>query len=883
MSGSTPSLRSGAVALLEREAELSTLQARRAAAAHGCGGLVVVNGEPGAGKTSLVRAFVDATDGFDRVLWGACDPLSTPRPLGPLHDVAGLLDATVRTALTDASQSHEIFAVLFAQLATAPTLFVVDDLHWADQGTVDLLRFVLRRIGATRSLLVVALRDDEIAADHPVRGLLGDVARSADATSVRLRPLSAAAIDHLAGGRPLDAARIERLTGGNPFFVTEMLDHEALDHDGGADLPASVRDAILARTVSLDPEAWEVAHLLAVAPEAIPDHLLAALSIGLPPLRALDRAGLVRRGPRGVAFRHDLCRLAIASTIPPGGDVGLHRRMLTAWEASPTADAAVLTHHALGAGDPVRVLRYAVDAAREATRSGARRQAASLLELALERGAVVSDEQRAELLERLAMECYLVDRLDDAIAATERAMVLRRRARDAAGVSANHHALSVYHWYNADRPVAERHAAEAIAVFDAPTSGPERGEPTLGHGFALQAYLAIHLGDVEEAKRLIATAAEIGERADDPMLNVRAGLIDGICRVICGDETGRAALLAILGDVNDNYDEIYSSGWSSLTYLDVEQRRLHEAAAMFERSLPMTVERDVPVCRAWQLGSRGRMEMLRGRWDHAARDADDVLASRSAPLTRTWPLLVRGLIALRRGGERNDDLSAAWQLADRYGEPIRLLPAAAALVEQAWLTGTEEPLLATCRRLLDPPWRTGLEWARGELASWLHRLDPSFEAGELLDHVAEPFRLELTGRPADAAELWATASGPYERALCLAATGDEQDARTAIELLDGLGADAVGAKLRLALRARGVSDLPARRRPSTRTNPAGLTSREIDVLRLLDEGLTNAELGRRLFISAKTVDHHVSAILAKLQVANRRDAARAARRLGIVA
>ncbi|MET0146770.1 MAG: AAA family ATPase [Ilumatobacteraceae bacterium] len=873
--------------LLERAAELATLDAQWAQARRGRGGLAVVNGEPGAGKTSLLRAFVDAPSIDTAVLWGSCDPLSTPRPLGPLHDVAAQLDPASRAALAEAEQSHEIFSTVFTHLAASPTVLVVDDIHWADQGTVDLLRYVLRRIGSTRSMVLAALREDEVAPDHPVRALLGDVARSTDATSIALRPLSLDAITDLVGGRAVDAARIERLTGGNPFFVTEMLDQE------GDEVPASVRDAILARTASLDAEAWDVAHLLAAAPEAIPDHLLAGLSIGLPPLRALDQAGLIRRGSRGVAFRHELCRLAIASTIPPGGEVGLHRRMLTALEASPPADAAVLTHHALGAGDAVRVLRYATDAARVATRSGARRQAAALLEIALDRGAVASSDQQAELLEWLAEEYYLIDRLDDAIAAMDRAMVLRRRAGDVAGVSADHHALSVYHWYNADRDVAERHAAHAIAVFDGDHgdhdgddgddgAAPSPASVPLGHAYAMQAYLAIHTSDLDDAERLVTMAAEIGERSQDRMLSVRAGLIDGICRVIGGDETGRDAMLELLGSADDHFDEVYSSGWSNLTYMDVEQRRLGEAAAMFDISLPLTVERELPICRVWQLGSRGRLEMMRGRWDDAARDADDVLAGPSAPLARTWPFLVRGLIALRRTGETNDDIDAAWELADRYGEAIRLLPAAAALVEQVWLTGIDDARLTVCRTLLDAPFKAGLEWARGDLASWMQRLDPDLDVTALLDHVAEPFRLGLTGRHADAAARWAARSAPYEQALGLAVTGDADDARAAVDILDGLGADAVAAKVRLDMRARGLTQVPARRRASTIANPGGLTSREVDVLRLLDEGLTNAELAQRLYISKKTVDHHVSAILTKLQVGNRRVATRTARELGLL-
>ena len=363
---------------------------------------------------------------------------------------------------------------------------------------------------------------------------------------------------------------------------------------------------------------------------------------------------------------------------------------------------------------------------------------------------------------------------------------------------------------------------------------------------------------------------------------MRTGLIEGICRMASGDASGRRSVLSILEAPDAAFDEIYSSGWSNLTALEIEQRRLPDAAAMLDVSLPLTVERELPICRVWQLGTRGRMRMMAGDWVQAAADADDVLSGPSAPLAQTWPHLVRGLVALRRNGDGTADLDAGWTLARRYGEPMRLLPAASALVEQAWLTGRADPRLDDCRRLLAEAAKPGLEWSGGELATWLHRLDPTTDVSSVVGCVAEPYRLELTGDPSAAAARWAELGEPYEQALALAATGDADDARTAVDLLDRLGADAVAAKVRLDLRARGLTAVPARRRSSTRANPAGLTSREVEVVRLLDEGLTNAELAQRLYISQKTVDHHVSAILAKLQVANRRVAARAARQLGLI-
>jgi DNA-binding CsgD family transcriptional regulator len=239
---------------------------------------------------------------------------------------------------------------------------------------------------------------------------------------------------------------------------------------------------------------------------------------------------------------------------------------------------------------------------------------------------------------------------------------------------------------------------------------------------------------------------------------------------------------------------------------------------------------------------------------------------------------VRGLVALRRGDDSAEDLDAAWALAQQLREPMRLLPAAAAIAERAWLTGIDDPRLGECRELLATAPHGGLSWARGEAASRLRRLDP----GLVVDDVAEPYALELAGRHLDAAAAWEALGAPYEQALALIGAGEADATRSGLDLLDQLGADVAAAWFRQDLRRRGVAAVPQRRRRSTMANAAGLTARQVDVLGLLSDGLTNAELAEQLFISAKTADHHVSAILSKLGVSSRRDAVRAGRELGLI-
>ena len=856
--------------LLERDAELAAMSQRWRRACARAGSYLLVGGESGIGKTELVRQFAAEAADHGRVVWGACDPLHTPRPLGPLHDAARELGGHVAELLARGGFAHEIADAIFDELDATPTALVVEDLQWVDGGTLDVLRVLLRRISATRSLVVVTYRDDEIGATHPLRGLLGDAARTPDATWLPLRPLSVSAVAAIIGDRSLDAGRLHALTGGNPFFVVEVVGQ------GGADLPATVREAVLARTADLDDAARDVLELLACAPEAVPDAALRALGVGIRLLRRLDATGLVQRSRRGVIFRHELCRLAVQSAIPPGGDAALHARMLAALESLGTVDAATLAHHALGAGDHAGVLRHASLAGVEAARSSAHTQAAAFFGLALEHAGSTSAVERAELLELLAGELYLTDRLEDAISASERAMALRQAAGDLGGVGAAHEALSVYQWYNANRAVAEHHATAAVEVLERAADLPR-----LGHAYAIEAYLALQRGDLDRAGAVLARARQVAAAAGDRQLNARVAIIDAERALMDGNVSGRDRILSLIERETEFFDEIHSSGYSNLAYLDVEHRRLDAAAGVLARSLPLATERDIPICRVWQTGVRGRLAFVRGHWDAAVADADAVLAEPAAPLARTWPHLVRGLVRLRRGHEGADeDLDAAWELARRYGEPLRILPALAALAERAWVVGVDDDRLDDAGdRFARSATAGGVAWSAGEAVIWLRRLGRDVDAAAI--PLAQPHRLALAGQPLEAAAAWDALGAPYERALALMDAGGDGCAVTALGVLDGLAAEAIAGPLRRSLRARGVADVPGRRRSSTRANPAGLTARELEVLALLDEGLTNAQLAEQLFISPKTADHHVSAILAKLRVASRRQAPDAARRLGV--
>ena len=248
--GATPRSSVTQVELLERSDHLASLDELLASVvATGRGRFVAVAGEAGAGKTALARRFCDGARGA-RVLWGACDPLFTPRPLGPMIDVAEAAGGEFAAAIEQGGKPYEVAAALLRELASrGPTLLVLEDLHWGDEATFDVVRLLGRRVETVRALVLVTFRDDELDRLHPLRVVLGELATGGAVDRLPVRPLSQAAVARLAETASVDATALYLATNGNPFFVTEVL------AAGGAQVPSTVRDAVLARAARLSPEA----------------------------------------------------------------------------------------------------------------------------------------------------------------------------------------------------------------------------------------------------------------------------------------------------------------------------------------------------------------------------------------------------------------------------------------------------------------------------------------------------------------------------------------------------------------------------------------------------------------------------------------------------
>ncbi len=447
--------------LLERDDQLRAAAGYLADAADGRGRVLFVAGEAGVGKTTFVGEVVAAARGAARVAVGRCDGSATPAPLGPLAEMLPALPDGVWPP--DASR-YEVFTAVTAALAGSPPyLLVVEDAHWADEATLDLIRHLARRVHDRCALVLVTYRPEDAPAGHPLRLLLGDAATAAGTRRMALAPLSLAAVRALAGAAGPDAARLHEVTGGNPFFVTEVL------AAGGSDVPATVRDAVVARVARLSAEARHALDVVALAGARAELALLEpVLGDGFAALDEPLEHGVLAATDGGVEFRHELARLAVAEQVPPARRLAVHRRLLAqlrSWVAAGTAvDPARLAHHADAAGDSDGVLAYAPEAAARAAALGAHREAVQQYRRALRYAAALPEADRAELLGRLGYECYLTDLIEDALTAETEALRIWVRLGDTVRVGDTHRFLSRLSWFIGHNEQSERHAVQATEV-----------------------------------------------------------------------------------------------------------------------------------------------------------------------------------------------------------------------------------------------------------------------------------------------------------------------------------------------------------------------------------------------------------------------------------
>jgi DNA-binding CsgD family transcriptional regulator len=486
--------------------------------------------------------------------------------------------------------------------------------------------------------------------------------------------------------------------------------------------------------------------------------------------------------------------------------------------------------------------------------------------IALDYDRELAPVDRAELLERRSYECYLTDQIDKAIEARLAALKVWRDLGDSRKEGDTLRWLSRLSWFTGRGDAAERYATEAIAVLERLSAGPE-----LAMAYSNRAQLDMLASASSSAVKWARKAIDLIHDGHHDILSHALNNL-GTARVFLSDLGGwedleRSLRIALEHGLHEHAARAFTNLMSST----IVARRYAMATRWLDEGMSYCERRDLDSWYAYMLAWRARARFEQGDWSGATEDAEAVLRSAStAPISRIPALIVLAHVRVRRGDpDVTTPLQQVRELVTKVNELQRSGPFASMLAEAAWLADDLASLVREVQPVFELSHDRADAWTRGELASWLWRAKA---LNAIPDQLPEPYLAEMDGDWREAADLWEELGCPYERACMLAWYGAETEKLEALATFEALGAQPAAQKLRKTLRDQGVRGVPRGARTSTRTNEYGLTKREAQILELLSQGLRNAAIAKRLFLSTKTVDHHVSSILNKLGVPSRAEA-----------
>ena len=865
--------------LIERESIVEELSSFAAETARGRGKVVLVSAEAGGGKTSLLGALREICRDSHKWVWGGCDALITPRVLGPVHDMATGLGPVVTGYLQDPSEPALLYKAVLDALEEMPqpTLLVFEDVHWADHATLDLIKFLGRRISFFKAMLIVTFRDDEITDSHYLRRVLGELPSSAT-HRVALKPFSQSAIDQLAANEGVDGQGIYEITQGNPFYVTELLAARA--SSGG--MPSSIRDAVAAQHARVADSVRTLLESLSVIPAVVPLSLVTAL-FGRDVLASLDDAlqrKLLVQDERGVVrFRHELARLATLERLSAARKRNCHEQVLNVLiqnKAGLLLDQIV--HHAAGALNGELVLKYATQAATAAAQSGAHLEAAAHLATALRFVDEAEPVVAASLYERWAYEASLTARIDDEVLEARRhAITLWRMLERNEKVAENVRALSRMHWYRGEAVEAQRFSDQAIQILE---STPLSAEHALAYSLRSQLHM---LNDrMDDAVKWGRKALTLAEQFDAVEVRTHALNSVGTALAFRDDPEGTKLLEQSLAlSLEHNHHENAVRAYNNLAEYAVKFRRFDLAELTLNQGIAYDIENDLDSWTYYLSGRQAELRLDQGRIDDALTIAQGITDRDPLSLLLKLPAsMVRSRALLRLG-----DAAALAALNDALNDALatdelqHIVPMRLALLEAAWLHDQSELANEHFGALRALSEKDMHKWDVGEFIIWAHRLDQNALAQS--EELPEPFQFELKGDFAAAAASWRALSMPYSAALSLAQSKDEALLSEAIDTFEAVNAQAGVARVQREFKRLGLSssasrnaaeDLQTKHRgpyKGAKNHPLGLTNREQEILKLLAGGFSNREISDQLQRSQRTVENHVSSVLSKLNATSR--------------
>ena len=860
--------------LIERDDFLTSLNNGFKRAASGDGHCFFIVGEAGIGKTSLVKTFLKEIEDECTEYVGACDSLFTPRPLAPLYDLALQINEDWVDKIESISSRAELFTK-FVQVLThkqRPVVVVFEDIHWADEATLDFVKFFARRISRTKCLFILTCRDEEIKQQLPLRNVLGDLAPDTF-TRLELTPLSRQAVQKLADQKGYDGEDVYSISAGNPFYVNEIL----ASYSSG--IPNNVKDSILSVYNRLEEEAKNVWQQLSVIPEGLEVSRLYKIdhswheAIG----NCIASRILIIRNNK-IFFKHELYRRTIEVSLSPFKRIALNKNLLQLFLSSFEEQGEIekIVHYAKNANENELVVKYAPLAAKQAACVGAHIEASKLFLTAIEYSEGDDTDQLVKFYENYAYECYLTNQIREAITYQAKALTIWKEKKEIEQIGNSLRFLSRLWWFEGNHQKAEHFAKQAITVLDEQPSSKAKAM-----AYSNMAQLKMLSDQTDECiywgEKAIAVAREIND--EETPVHAMTSMGSTLMLGQSSKSQGIALLKQSLSvSLKNSYHEHAARAYAALGSNAATIKDYDFAKKTLEEGISYCEERDLDSLKLYMLGWKARVNLELGNWAEAYKIANKLLTKENLlPVIKIGALAVAATVKMRKGEQDVLPLLLeAKTLALRTTELQRIIPVLVALLEYEWVTGKTYIEQEILDRAVKGFVEADKISKKSRFCFWLkkvrkQRAEPKEDLKRLIN--------ATTAQEESAS--WEELSCPYEQALSLF-DGNEDNKRKALSIMQQLGADAVSEKLKMEMRSSGIKKIPRGIRESTKINPAQLTNRELDVLQLLKNGTHNKEIAETLFISPKTVDHHISSILFKLDVSSRAKAVAEAARLGIL-
>ncbi len=850
--------------LLERDCYLNELEALLNSLSSDEGGYIVsISGEAGIGKTSLINAFKNLVKTRVNFFAGICDDLYTPRPLAPMYDIAEQINSDIINQLDSGIQRPSIFSNLIKEIRLhTPCIIVIEDVHWADDSTFDLIKFLGRRINNLNILFIITYRDDEIKSNHQLKLLLNNLP-SGYLKRINLRPLSEKAVKSLALSFGREDLNLYDKTGGNPLLVTEVLTNAETE------TPPTIKELMSYKMNLLSAGSRSVIEMISVIPGKVENWLAKILIKDYNLIDDPLKFGILKIDNDAIIFKHELIRIAIEDSLFETKRIEFNSLVLKILLEQKNKDhyLARIIHHATNAKDIDTIIAYASRAASQASNLGAHKLAARHYLTALNCSDNISTEEKLNLLRGRAYECNLTGQVEEGIKACELILEILEESPDPHREGEIYRILSKFMWAAGEDNLVEKYLNKSVMIL-------EKLTPTnqLAMAYSNLSSIYSHRNNSDIALKFGEKAIGLAGITNDLETKIHTLNNIGVCRMRDSIDSGEWYLKESLKlSLENNFYEHAARAYCNLGAKYLWRRNLREAVKYLATGLEYCNEKDLDNIGGSTAGDYAKAKLYSGDWDDATELSNYIFKSGNVPAAnKIYPLCVIGQIRARRmdpGALKLLDESDYWAL--KVGEIDRIVTVKAAKAEYYWLQNNLDSIIDELEKIYQSLVSSRNHWAIGEIAYWLWK---SGKLTEIPKKMANPYMLQIKGKWKAAAEIWKELGCPYEYAVALS-EGNEESMKKALEVFDDLGATAASQLIKQKMREKGIRSIPRGPRKSTSENPGGLTIRQIEVLKLVGKGLSNNEIGMKLYISPKTVDHHISTILSKLNIHSRTEAA----------